>query len=194
MRDGRDAVKKKALILTWSGFQDQEVIYPYYRLIGEGFETVVIADKVDVHGRVYGIGGIGVPCQILFENFKSDVSKYLSDYDLLILPGGVKALEKLRQESKAIEFISAWNNLGKVISSTCHGAQLMISSKIVKGRKIAGYYSLVDDITNAGAIYSRDPVVVDSNIVSSPHYDFMGEWMELTIQQYYLTTKSKDVD
>lgn len=187
-------MKKKALILTWSGFQDQEVIYPYYRLIGEGFETVIIADKVDVNGRVYGIGGVGVPCHLLYEDFKADISKYLSEYELLILPGGVKALEKLRQEREAIEFISAWNKLGKVISSTCHGAQLMISAKIVKGRKIAGYYSLVDDITNAGAVYSRDPVVVDSNIVSSPHYDFMGEWMELTIQRYYSTTKSKDLD
>ena len=102
-----------------------------------------------------------------------------------MLPGGVKSLEKLRQENDALDFISNWNANNKVIASTCHGAQLLISAKIVKGRKIAGYYSLVDDITNAGASYSRDPVVVDSNIISSPHYDFMGEWMEVSIKNYY---------
>jgi putative intracellular protease/amidase len=61
---------------------------------------------------------------------------------------------------------------------------VFISSKIVKGRKISGYYSLEDDVNNAGAIYSRDPVVVDKNIISSPHYDFMGEWMEEALVQH----------
>lgn len=178
-------MKKKALILTWTGFQDQEVIYPYYRLLGENFETIVVADKKDEIGKVYGIGGLGIPCHVLFSEFKSNTEKYLLNYDLLVLPGGVKSLEKLRQENDALDFISNWNANNKVIASTCHGAQLLISAKIVKGRKIAGYYSLVDDITNAGASYSRDPVVVDSNIISSPHYDFMGEWMEVSIKNYY---------
>jgi protease I len=100
------------------------------------------------------------------------------------LPGGVKSLEKLRLEKKVLDFIYQWDKLGKIIASTCHGAQLLISSKIVKGRKISGYYSLEDDVNNAGAIYSRDPVVVDKNIVSSPHYDFMGEWMEEALAQH----------
>jgi protease I len=61
---------------------------------------------------------------------------------------------------------------------------MLISSKITKGRKISGYYSLKDDIENSGAKYSREPVVVDGNIISSPHYDYMGEWMETTLQEY----------
>ena len=43
------------------------------------------------------------------------------------------------------------------------------------------YYAMEDDVTNAGAIYSRDPVVVDGNIVTSPHYDFMGPWLKTAI-------------
>ena len=97
------------------------------------------------------------------------------------MPGGVKSLEKLRQEKTVINFIADFAATGKVIASTCHGAQLMISAKIVKGKKISGYYSLEDDINNAGAIYSREPVVVDGNIVSSPHYDHMGIWMKTAI-------------
>ena len=107
--------------------------------------------------------------------------KHLEETDILVLPGGVKSLEKLRQEKNVIRFIADFAATGKVIASTCHGAQLMISAKIVKGKKISGYYSLEDDINNAGAIYSREPVVVDGNIVSSPHYDHMGIWMKTAI-------------
>jgi protease I len=174
---------KKALILTWSGFQDQEVIYPYYRLLGAGFKVEVVADKRDELSRVYGIIGVGVPCHIRIEDFKKNSEKYLLEYDLLILPGGVKSLEKLRQEKDVLDFISAWNAKGKLISSTCHGAQLLISAKVGKGKKVAAYYSLEDDVNNAGSIYSREPVVVAGNLITSPHYDFMGEWMETTIKE-----------
>ena len=177
-------MRKKALILTWSGFQDQEVIYPYYRLLGDGFEAHVVADKRDDLSRVYGIIGVGVPCHILIEDFKRNLNAHAQDYDLLILPGGVKSLEKLRQEKTILDFIHNWNSEGKLIASTCHGAQLIISARIAKGKKVAGYYSLVDDINNAGLIYSRDPVVVDGNLVTSPHYDFMGEWMETVIEKF----------
>ena len=107
--------------------------------------------------------------------------------DLLVLPGGVKALEKLRQEKHVLDFVSEWNNRNKVIASTCHGAQLMISSRIVKGKKISAYYSIQDDVNNAGAEYVDAPYVIDTNIVSSPHYHWMGEWMKAAID----LTKSK---
>jgi protease I len=105
----------------------------------------------------------------------------LKSVDILVLPGGVKALEKLRQEKQVIKFISDCDKAGKVIASTCHGAQLLISAKVVAGRKISGYYSLEDDINNSGATYVNEPVVVDRNIVSSPHYDHMGIWMKTAI-------------
>jgi protease I len=96
----------------------------------------------------------------------------------------VKSLEKLRQEDIVLRFIHEWDSKGKPIASTCHGAQLLISAKVVKGRKVSGYYSLQDDVNNAGAVYSRDPVVVDGNLITSPHYDFMGEWMETVIKEF----------
>lgn len=179
----------KALIITWSGFQDQEVVYPYYRLLGAGFETTIVGDRKDSNGRFFGILGVNMPCHVLIEDFKNDISKYQSEYDLLVLPGGVKSLEKLRQEQDILNFIHSWDKDGKIISSTCHGAQLLISAKVVKGRRISGYYSLKDDIENAGANYSKEPVVVDKNIISSPHYDFMGAWMETTISEFNKSLK-----
>lgn len=174
--------KPLAILITWNGFQDQELVYPYYRLIGAGYDCKIIADSRDSKGRIYGILGVNMPCQVLLKDFLEDSSTYLEEGKLLVIPGGVKALEKLRQEVKVIEFVRKWNDLGKVISSTCHGAQILISAGVTKGRAIAGYYSIKDDIENSGAKYSADPVVCDGNIVSSPHYDFMGEWMEASLK------------
>lgn len=173
---------KRALILTYSGFQDHEVVYPYYRLLGDGFVVHLVADKKDSQGRCYGIFGLNMPCDILWSDFTNTVN--IEDYDFLVIPGGVKSLEKLRQNHEAISFIESWNAQGKLIASTCHGAQMLISAKIVKKRKITGYYSIKDDIINAGATYINEPFVIDKNIISSPHYDFMGEWMEQAIKLY----------
>ena len=94
---------------------------------------------------------------------------------------GVK-LEKLRQEKHVLSFISIGTS-GKIIASTCHGAQLMISAKITRGHTISGYYSIEDDINNSGATYSREPCVVSDNIVSSPHYDNMAIWMKTAVEK-----------
>ena len=100
---------------------------------------------------------------------------------MLVLPGGVKALEKTRQDKKLIKFISEFHNANKVIACICSAVQLLISAKIVKGKKIAGYYSLEDDITNAGAIYTDKPAVIDGKIVTTAHYKDMGPWMKAVL-------------
>lgn len=171
----------KALIITYDQFQDQEVVYPYYRLEGELIETHIVSSNRDEKNRTYGILGVNMPCHLTLDEFKANIENNLESYELLILPGGVKSLEKLRQEHFVIDFIRKWHDLGKLIASTCHGAQLLISAGVTKNRKISGYYSIEVDIRNSGAIYSREPVCVDGNIVSSPHYDHMGIWMETVI-------------
>jgi protease I len=106
----------------------------------------------------------------------------VKDYDILVLPGGVKAMEKVRQNLDIIKFISDFNAQNKIIACICSGAQLLISAKIVKGRKIAGYYSMKDDLINAGAVYTDLPAVVDKNIVTTAHYKDMGPWMKAVIK------------
>jgi protease I len=100
-----------------------------------------------------------------------------------VLPGGVKAMEKVRQEKKIINFITEFNKEKKIIACICSGAQLLISAKVVKGRKIAGYYSMEDDLVNAGAIYTDKPAVVDDNIITTAHYKDMGPWMREIIKK-----------
>jgi protease I len=169
---------KNALIITWEKFQDHELIYPFYSLKEAGFNVTLMANKT---GKIWGSLGTHMNCDIetkLFEN-ETTRQKYLNDYELLVVPGGVKALEKLRQEKGVLKFVQEWNAANKTIFSVCNGAQLLISAKILKGRTVSGYYSIDIDIENAGATYSRESVVVDGNIVSCPHYDFMGEWLRI---------------
>ena len=166
---------KKALIFTHSGFQDHEVIYPYHSLKENNFDVTVVAEKL---GRFYGILGCHMVGDVLTNEFaiQENRLKYLK-YDLLVIPGGVKALEKLRLEQGIVEFVRQWNSLGKTIFSLCNGAQLLITADVIKGKEVSGYYAIEADINNAGATYHRGPVIVSENIISSPHYDFMGEWM-----------------
>jgi len=172
----------RALIITWTGYQDQELIYPYYRLREDTADVSIMANDSVVHG----ILGTRMNADLLISSLgtPSHFEEIFAKYDFLVLPGGVKALEKLRQEKNVLAFIKKWDDAGKIIASTCHGAQLLISAKVVKNREIAGYYSLEDDINNAGAIYSRLPFVVSKNIISSPHYEWMGEWMREAINVY----------
>jgi protease I len=163
---------KTALILTGNLVQDHEYIYPYYRVQEDGYEVdVAVRGKIQVNGI---IGSKIIPTKDIPE-LKVD------DYDLLILPGGAKSMEYMRQDKEILEFISDFNDSGKVIASICHAAQLLISAKVVDGRKISGYYSIKDDINNAGAIYTDEPAVVDENIVSTAHYKDLGPWMKAAL-------------
>ena len=167
----------KAVIISGALAQDHEFIYPYYRVLEAGFEL----DVCIIGGNpVKGILGTSLPPNKSHEvKDIGDIST--DDYSLLILPGGVKSMEKIRQEIKLINFISEFHKKDKVIACICSGAQLLISAKIVKGKKIAGYYSMKDDLINAGAIYTDLPAVEDSKIVTTAHYKDMGPWMKKTL-------------
>jgi len=90
-------------------------------------------------------------------------------------------MEYLRQDRGTIQFIKDFHDAGGVVGSICHAAQLLISARVVKDRKISGYYSLKDDIENAGAIYIDLPAVIDNNIVTTAHYKDLGPWMAAII-------------
>ena len=93
--------------------------------------------------------------------------------------------KKIQYDNTFLQIIKDWNDKGKVIASICHGAQLMISAGIVRGKKISGYYSIKDDINNSGAEYVDAPFVTDNNIITSPHYKYLGPWMKESFRVFY---------
>ena len=170
---------KKALIISGNLVQDHEFIYPYYRLLEEGYNL----DVCILEGKpVQGILGTAIP-----PNKEQTIKKIeevkVNDYELLVIPGGVKAMEKVRQNLDIIKFISDFDKEKKIIACICSGAQLLISAKVVKGRKISGYYSMKDDLINAGAIYTDLPAVIDDKIITTAHYKDMGPWMKAVIEK-----------
>ena len=162
----------KALILTGKLATDQEVFYPLYRLQEDRWEV-----DIAVRGGKEVLGEKGIK---ITPTRDIDDSLYAESYDLLILPGGAKCMEYMRQDIEVIRYISAFT---KTIGSICHGAQLLISAGLVKGRMISGYYSIKDDINNAGGTYIDLPYVVADRIVTSPHYKHLGPWMKAVINE-----------
>lgn len=167
---------KNALILTWEKFQDHETVYPYYSLKEHGFNVTIAANKRKE--RIFGSLGVHMFSDIHVDDlYLPNLTYDTGSFDLLVIPGGVKCLEKLRLEKHAVGFVQRWFNQQKPTMCVCNGAQLLITADVLRGRKCSGYYSIEPDIKNAGAEYSRN-VTVDGNLVSCAHYDDMGEWME----------------
>ena len=96
---------------------------------------------------------------------------------------GARAMEYMRQDQDILKFIADFHASGKVVAAICHASQLLISARLVKGRKVSGYYSIKDDIENAGATYVDAPYVVSDRLVTSPHYKHLGPWMKQVFEE-----------
>ena len=176
---------KKALILSGNFVQDHEFIYPFYRLLEEEFDVSV---GINEDQKVKGILGTDIPPnknQRIITPDLLDVSKY----NFCVLPGGVKSMEKIRLIDSIIHFISDFDKNKKVIACICSAAQLLISARIVKDRNVSGYYSMKDDLENAGAIYSDKPAVVDNNLITTAHYKDLRPWFKEALNIFYKTNK-----
>ena len=154
----------RALIIAGRFTTHDEYVYPLRRL--EEDRWVV---DVAVRGNQMVLSDLGGKIQPTM-----DIPVAQGSYDLLILPGGAKAMEYMRQDEGILNYIRDFPN---VIGCICHGAQLLISARLVKGSRISGYYSIKDDINNAGGTYVDAPFVTDGRIITSPHYKHLGPWM-----------------
>jgi protease I len=160
----------RVLLIGGKIIQDHEFFYPKYRLSEELNISVDVATP-ECQPCETNKGSKIVPTLAIEE---VDISAF----DGLVIPGGAHAIEYLRQNKKLIELTQKANELNKVIASICQGSQILISAKCVKGRTVSGYYSIKDDIMNAGGKYLDLPVVQDGNLVCTAHYKDMGPWMK----------------
>ncbi|MBI4217530.1 MAG: type 1 glutamine amidotransferase [Elusimicrobia bacterium] len=166
---------KRAVIITGPNFQDEEYVYPYYRFLEDGFNLdVAIKDKAVVHGKY------GVPAKPTMDT--KDLQE--NNYDVVFLPGGHEAPDRVRQDPNVLRFVREMSEKKKIVAAICHGPWIMISAKIVKGRKITAYEGIKDDVLNAGADYVNADVVVDDNFVTSPHYRNNGDFMREVLKKF----------
>ncbi len=137
--------------------EDVEFIYPYYRFLEEDFKVDILATKLgEFKGKK---GGVFTSQKILTEN---DFDKY----DILFIPGGY-APDRLRRYNIVLDFVRYMYENNKLICAICHAPWVLISANIVKGKKITGFFAIKDDIENAGAIYTGNPVEIDKNIITA---------------------------
>ena len=163
----------KAVIITAQNFQDEEFVYPYYRLREEGVEV-----DVATPGMENVTGKYGVPSRP-----NRDARKlFVQDYDLVVIPGGFEAPDRLRIIPEVLNFVTAMNISNKIVAAICHGPWVCISAGVVKNRRMTGYIAIKDDLVNAGAIYMDEDVVVDRNLITSPHYRNNGDFMHAVIE------------
>ncbi|KAL3857815.1 hypothetical protein ACJMK2_012449 [Sinanodonta woodiana] len=145
-------------ILTEFNYEDLELWYPYYRLKEEGFDTFTIGPE---KGKTYNSKN-GYPCKA--DESIADVKA--EDLVGLIIPGGF-APDYWRRDKRVLDLVRAMNDSGKMIASICHGPWVLISAKVIKGKKVTCFQAIKDDVENAGAIYSDEAVVVDGNMITS---------------------------
>jgi protease I len=87
-------------------------------------------------------------------------------FDALLIPGGYSP-DKIRVDDTAVDFTRKFVQSGKPVFAICHAPQLLITADVLRGRKLTGYKSVIQDIKNAGAEFLDREVVVDGNLVSS---------------------------
>jgi protease I len=90
-----------------------------------------------------------------------------SDYDGLVLPGGVANPDFLRTDEDAVRFVRAFFEQAKPVGVICHGPWTLVEADVVKGRTLTSWPSLQTDLRNAGANWVDEEVVVDEGLVSS---------------------------
>jgi len=177
-----------AVIITGPGFQDQDVIYTYYRL-KEALFAVDIATRADEatgNGiRVRGRYGVPIPLDktasepIAFGSLAATGAA--EKYDLVVLTGGYEAPDRIRQDHDVKAFLRSMDDAGKVVAGLCHGPWIMISAGIMRGRRACAYVGMRDDMVNAGADVIDADIVVDDNIATCSYYGEVGAFMKTVI-------------
>ncbi|WP_041933662.1 type 1 glutamine amidotransferase domain-containing protein [Gloeothece verrucosa] len=153
---------KKVAILVAEGFEQVEMTQPRQALEEVGAQTHLISPKGDkVQGWNHFDKGEEFPVDVVLDEADP------SNYDALLLPGGVANPDLLRTQEKAVQFVKSFFEAGKPVAAICHGLWTLIEADVIRGRTVTSWPSLKTDLRNAGANWVDQEVVVDQGLVSS---------------------------
>lgn len=147
----------KALLISADGFEDSELLVPYYRFLEEEIEIDIASIKT---GPIIGKHGYHVMTTRSLDQIDTSL------YDLLILPGG-KAPALLRNNEKMLALVRQFFKDGKTVAAICHGPQILVSAGVLSGRRATCYRNVAEELEKAGCSYSDEQVVVDDNLITS---------------------------
>lgn len=170
---------KKIAILATDGFEQVELTEPMKAVKDAGAEVEIVSLK---DGKIHGYhhmekgDSFDVDCTVE----QADAS----DYNGLILPGGVHNPDTLRTDKNAVEFVRSFFKQKKPVSAICHGAWMLVEADVVDGRKVTSWPSVRTDIENAGGRWVDEEVVVDEGLTTSRKPDDLNAFCSKTVEEF----------
>jgi len=148
-------------IIATDGFEEVELTEPRKALQQAGAKVEVLSDKHEIQGFRHHDKAGKLKADRMLDEARPD------DYDGIMLPGGALNADQARMLPKVREFIAEMDGARKPMAAICHAPWELISAGAVRGRKLTGWYTIQDDLRNAGAHWMDQEVVVDQNLVTS---------------------------
>jgi protease I len=164
---------KRAAVLVEQQYQEMEVWYPVYRLREAGCRVTLVGPE----------GGQTYPSKLGYPAKSDKAAREVSadDFDLLVIPGGYSP-DHMRRCEPMVRLASTMAEQGKVVAAICHGPWLLCSTQALKGRRATCFFSIKDDIINAGATYVDAEVVRDRNLITSRKPDDLPAFLQAILQ------------
>lgn len=165
----------KIACLLDSMFEDSEFQKPYDAYREAGYDVTIIGLQPGKELKGYR-GTVTTKAEKGIDQVDP------GQYDALFIPGGYSP-DHLRLNPKAVDFVKAFFQADKPVFAICHGPQLLITARVVKGRTLTAWPTIQDDLKQVGATVVDKEVVVDGNLVTSRKPDdipaFTRESMKL---------------
>ena len=170
---------KKVAFLATDGVEQVELTEPRKAVEDEGAETELVSLE---DGQIQGF-------EHLDHGDKFDVDRTVkdadaSDYDALVLPGGVANPDFLRADEDAVAFTRAFFEAGKPVGAICHGPWTLIDAGVVDGLKVTSWPSLKTDLRNAGAEWVDEECVVDRGLTTSRKPDDLPAFCAKIVEEF----------
>ncbi|MHA6492001.1 type 1 glutamine amidotransferase domain-containing protein [Pseudomonas borbori] len=153
---------KRVALLVTDGFEQAELTGPKQALEQAGATADIVSAKA---GGVTGWNHT-TPADTFTVDTTFDSAR-IEDYDAIVLPGGVVNSDTIRMDELAQKLVKDAARANKTIAVICHGAWILASTDLVKGKTMTSWPSLTDDLKNAGANWVDQEVVVDGQLISS---------------------------
>ena len=154
-----DLTGKKIAVLVDNSYQEMEAWYPYLRLQEAGAEVLFAGAQA---GETYA-SKLGYPAVAALSYQQLDPGSF----DGVIIPGGF-APDRIRRYPHANQFVKQMNEAGKLVAAICHGPWVLCSAgNLLKGRRVTSFFSIKDDVVNAGAYWEDGSAIIDRNLVTS---------------------------
>jgi protease I len=177
---------KRILMLVGDYVEDYEAMVPFQALqmVGHTVHAVCPGKKAGekIRTSIHDFEGDQTYSEKRGHDFALNATfaeVRVSDYDALCIPGG-RAPEYLRLHPRLLEMVRQFADDHRPIAAICHGAQILCSAGVVKGRKISAYPACGPEVALAGAEYADiavDKAIVDGNFVTAPAWPANAEWL-----------------